>query len=281
MLALLHSAPPPQPEPHATLCFVRHGQSSWNAAKRFTGWTDVDLTDVGRDEAALGGTALRFAECSFDRAFTSELNRAQETLAIVLHASGHHDVPVMRDWRLNERHYGALQGRSKQSCIEEHGIDMVRAWRNSFESPPPLVSVHSSAFPGNDDKYSHVPRELLPRGECLRDTLARCLPFWNEHVVPELHLGRNILVAAHGHSIRALLKHLDGIDDEAITRLSIPNGIPLLYHLDRDLRPMRMRRPRETWGERCEEHGLSGIFLGEAAKVAAADWLSAVPDPRV
>lgn len=225
--------------PHATLCLVRHGQSAWNAAHRFTGWTDVDLTDLGRHEAKVGGHALREHGVIFDRAFTSELHRAQETLAILLHSSGQHDIPVMRHWRLNERHYGGLQGRRKQACVDDFGIEQVRLWRNSYAEPPPRVTVHSPAFPGNDPKYAHVPPDLLPRGECLKDTLMRALPLWRDHVVPELAQGRNVVVAAHGHSIRALVKVLDDISDEDISSVSIPNGRPLLYNLDESLRPIR------------------------------------------
>ena len=251
--------------PHATVCFVRHGESEWNAAKRFTGWTDVDLTDHGREEAACAGKVLRENGLIFDRAYTSELRRAQETLAIALHASAQHSVPQMRHWRLNERHYGLLQGRSKQECVDEYGVEQIRIWRNSFATPPPLVSSTSPSFPGNCDKYHDVPPSLLPRGECLRDTLARCVPFWDEHVVPELHAGRRVLIAAHGHSIRCLVKHLDSISDDGIASLSIPNGIPLVYHLDEQLQPMRP--PGAVDG------ALRGIFLGDEAKVAAADWL--------
>lgn len=225
-------------EPHATVVFVRHGQSAWNYAKRFTGWTDIDLTDVGREEAAIGGYGLRAQGLSFDTAYTSELRRAQETLAIVMHTSGSHDVPSMRHWRLNERHYGALQGRSKPECVEEFGAEQVRLWRNSYTVAPPLLSEHSPSYPGNDPKYKDVPRHLLPRGECLRDMLQRVVPFWEDHVVPDLRAGRRVLIAAHGHSIRALVKHLDGIDDSAIEALDIPNGVPLLYHLDADLQPI-------------------------------------------
>ena len=257
----------------ARVVFVRHGQSQFNAARRFTGWTDIDLTEAGREEARFGGEQLLSQHLSFDCAFTSELRRAQETLAILLHSSQQHDVPTMRSWRLNERHYGALQGRSKQQCVDEYGIEQVRLWRNSFDTPPPLVSTHSPAFPGNDPKYSSVHPSLLPRGECLRGTLKRCLPFWTEHVVPQLHLGRSVLIAAHGHSIRALLKHLEGISDHEISRLSIPNGVPLVYNLDKHLEPIRSSpAPHEDMA--CDSSpSLRGYFLGEAEKIRAADWM--------
>ena len=257
---------------HATVCFVRHGQSEYNAGNRFTGWTDIDLTDVGREEASVGGAALR--GFSFDRAFTSELTRAQETLAIVLKAAQLHDVPTMRHWRLNERHYGALQGQSKLECIDSYGMEQVRLWRNAFDVPPPLVPTSSEAFPGNDPKYEHVPPEHLPRGECLKDTLARCHPFWIEHVMPELRAGRNVLIAAHGHSIRALVKHLDSISDEDISQFSVPNGIPLLYHLDQELRPIRAHDSASEL--------VSGVFLSEDLdKVREADWLGRIEGGRV
>jgi len=269
-------------EPAVRVCFVRHGQSEWNAAKRFTGWTDIDLTEHGREEAAAGGMALRAHGLSFDRAFTSELRRAQETLAIALHASGQPDVPTMRHWRLNERHYGALQGRGKQACVDEFGVERVRVWRNAYAVPPPLVSEHAPAFPGNDPKYATVKRSLLPRGECLHDTLQRAVPFWDEHVVPELASGRSVLIAAHGHSIRALVKHLDRISDDEIASVSIPNGIPLLYELDHDLRPIRTdaadRSPAQAAAR--ADALLGGTFLGDnlvAEAACAADAWAAQP----
>lgn len=267
-LALAAALPATQ-QPHATVAFVRHGQSQWNAASRFTGWTDVDLTDLGRQEAALGGAALQRHGLSFDRAFTSELKRAQETLAIVLHHSEQFSVPTMRHWRLNERHYGQLQGRSKQECVDTFGVEQVKLWRNSFDTPPPLVGEASPAFPGNDPKYAHVPREHLPRGECLRDTAERCMPFWDEHVTPLLREGQRVLITAHGHSIRALVKHLECISDDGIASVSIPNGIPYVVSLDEHLRPIR----REGGESGDGIMGLSGTFLGSHEKVAAADWL--------
>ena len=253
-------------KPHATICFVRHGQSAWNYAKRFTSWTDVDLTDTGRIEAAAGGAVLRDRGFSFDTAYTSELRRAQETLAIVMHASGQHNLPTMRHWRLNERHYGALQGRSKTDCADEHGAEQVRLWRNSYAIAPPLVAEHSPSYPANDPKYDLVPRHLLPRGECLRDLVERVVPFWEEVVVPDLRAGRRVLIAAHGHSIRALVKHLDGIGDEDIESLDIPNGVPLVYDLDADLQPMGVHA-----GATRGAGALRGDFLPHAAeKVATA-----------
>jgi len=257
---------------HATICFIRHGQSEWNAANRFTGWTDVDLTEVGRAEAAVGGQVLRAEGLTFDRAFTSELQRAQETLAIVLHASEQHSVPTMRHWRLNERHYGRLQGRSKHDCIRDFGMEQVRVWRNSYDVPPPCVSTHSPAFPGNDPKYESVSHDLLPTGECLRDTLERCLPFWEEHVVPEVRAGHNILIAAHGHSIRALVKHLENISDEGIRKLSIPNGIPLVYQVDKNAQPLRQHRMADS--------EITGTFLGDEERIRAADWMLAASEIR-
>jgi len=267
-------------QPHARVCFIRHGQSEWNAAKRFTGWTDIDLTDHGREEAEAGGLAVRARGLSFDRAFTSELRRAQETLTIALHAMEQPDVPTMRHWRLNERHYGALQGRSKQACVDEFGIDAVRVWRNAYDVPPPLVSTHAASFPGNDPTYSSVEQSLLPRGECLQDTLNRAVPFWNAHVVPELAAGHSVLIAAHGHSIRALVKHLDRLSDTDVAAVSIPNGIPLLYELDAQLRPLRSLEdggddddaPAEAHARaRCKGHALlGGTYLGDNLVAEAA-----------
>lgn len=195
-------------------------------------------------------------------AYTSELVRAKETLAILCRSLQQHDLPTMMSWRLNERHYGALQGRGKLECCEEFGHERVRTWRNSFDVPPPRVSPHSASHPSTDPKYADVPRALLPSGECLRDTLARAAPFWDAHVAPELRVGRSVLIAAHGHSIRALVKHLDsGVSDAAIERLSVPNCVPLVYHLDEALRPLA---PRDA------ESGLRGAFLGEVAE----DWLA-------
>jgi len=251
---------------HATVCFIRHGESEWNAAKRFTGWTDIDLTRVGREEAAAAGEALYDNDLIFDLAFTSALKRAQDTLAIALHAAGQHSVPQMRHWRLNERHYGLLQGRSKPDCVDQYGVEQVKLWRNSFSTPPPLAPLTSPAFPGNDPKYANIPSELLPRGECLSDTFDRCKPTWDEHVVPALRDGKRVLIVAHGHSIRALVKHLEGISDDDIEALRIPNGIPLVYHLDETLQPVG------THVDLAAGRELRGTFLGDKEKVAAADW---------
>lgn len=194
--------------------------------------------------------------------------------AIVLHSAAQHDVPTMRHWRLNERHYGALQGRAKQSCVAEYGIEQVRVWRNSFSTPPPLVSQHSPTFPGNDPRYAHIPPELLPRGECLKDTLARCLPLWNERIVPELRAGQSVLVVAHGHSIRALVKHLERVSDDAIADVSLPNAVPLLYHLGEHLQPLHVA---ETASGLQHEPapGLRGVFLGDRSAVSSFDWMVA------
>jgi 2,3-bisphosphoglycerate-dependent phosphoglycerate mutase len=179
--------------------------------------------------------------------------------------------PLCVSWLLSsQRHYGALQGRSKLECIEEFGKDQVKIWRNAFDIPPPLVSDHSPAFPGNDPMYEGINHDLLPRGECLKDTLARCSPFWEECVEPELREGRSVVIAAHGHSIRALVKRLDGISDEDISKISMPNGIPLVYHLDEELRPIRQQGA--GGGEGSSSHDLlSGVFLGEIPKVKAND----------
>ena len=248
---------------HSTLVLIRHGQSEWNAANRFTGWTDIDLTDEGRREAAAGAEALRDIGISrFDRAFTSELVRAQETLDIVLSSigqppwrgAGAASALVRRHWRLNERHYGALQGRSKLEMIDEHGREQVRLWRQSFDAPPPPVGADDARHPGNDAAYARVPRHLLPRGECLRDTQRRVMPYWQRCIAPELRLrGRAVLVAAHGHSLRAIVKSLDRVADDDIQQVKIPNGVPLLYRLDAAGRPLRL-----------EEDGLiSGVWLGD------------------
>jgi len=218
--------------------FVRHGQSTWNADQKFTGWCDVGLTETGREEAMVAADDLMSCGLDFDIGFTSQLERAQETMAIVLKHAGLDHVPVVADWRLNERHYGSLEGTSKAMAVKRFGREQVKLWRNSYDVAPPPMAEDDPGLPANDPRYGSLPRELLPNGECLRDTLDRCRPFWESCVVPELRAGRSVLISAHGHSIRALVKLLDEISDEDIERVSMPNGMPLLYELDDNLQPM-------------------------------------------
>jgi len=224
---------------HATLTFVRHGQSVWNAEGRFTGWTDVPLTALGREEAAAGGSALREHGATFDIVFTSELSRAIDTAHILLEHSGQQsDVPVHRHWRLNERHYGMLTGQLKADAVAEHGAAQVKLWRHAYSIPPPRVAESHPLHPRHDKKYAHVPAHELPCGECLHQTLERCRPFFESHIAPELRRGRNVLVAAHGHVIRALIKELEQLSDDEVSHVSVPNGVPLVYKVDKALRPI-------------------------------------------
>jgi len=221
------------------LVLVRHGQSTWNLENRFTGWTDVDLSDRGIQEAHEAAEALRRGGYTFDIAFTSVLKRAIRTLWIILDDMDLMWVPVHRSWRLNERHYGALQGLNKKDTAEKFGLEQVQIWRRSYDIPPDPVSEDDPRHPRHDPRYAGVPAELLPATESLKTTLERVLPYWHETIVPTLQQGRKVLVAAHGNSLRALVKHLDGVSDAEITQLNIPTGIPLVYELDDRLKAQR------------------------------------------
>jgi 2,3-bisphosphoglycerate-dependent phosphoglycerate mutase len=220
----------------ATLVLLRHGQSDWNAKNLFTGWVDVDLTEKGRDEAVAGGRMLAEAGLLPDVVHTSLQRRAITTAHLSLDACDRHWIPVRRSWRLNERHYGALQGKDKKQVRDEYGEEQFMLWRRSFDVPPPPLA--------DDDEFSqaHLPQyadlgDDLPRSECLKDVIERMLPYWDASVVPDLRAGHVVLVAAHGNSLRGIVKHLDGISDEDIAGLNIPTGMPLLYELDDDMRP--------------------------------------------
>ncbi len=221
------------------LVLLRHGESEWNRENRFTGWTDVDLTDKGLEEAKRAGRQLKAAGLSFDVAFTSLQKRAIRTLWLVLDEMDLMWIPVHRSWRLNERHYGALQGLNKAETAAKFGDDQVLRWRRSYDEPPPPVDEDDERFPGGDPRYRDLAPSDLPRSECLKDTVARVLPYWNEAIVPEIRAGRRVLIAAHGNSLRALVKHLDGISEEAIVGLNIPTGMPLVYELDPELKPLK------------------------------------------
>ncbi len=221
------------------IVLLRHGESIWNKENRFTGWTDVDLTDKGREEAVEAGKALKQVGFVFDLAFTSVLKRATKTLEITLKEMGLENIPVKRSWRLNERHYGALQGLNKSETASKHGEEQVLIWRRSYNIAPPALEKKDDRFPGNDPLYDDVNAENLPLTECLKDTVERFLPYWFNEIVPAIKCNRNIIIAAHGNSLRALVKHLDNISDDEILRLNIPTGLPLFYELDDFLKPVK------------------------------------------
>ena len=218
------------------LVLVRHGQSQWNLENRFTGWIDVPLTDQGREEARRAGQQIRAAEIEFDAAYTSVLTRAIHTLWVILDEIDAPWLPVTRDWRLNERHYGGLQGLNKAETAAQHGEQQVHIWRRSYDIPPPPLDASDPSHPRFDRRYRDVPAADLPSAESLALTLERVLPYWNAEIASALASGQRLLVAAHGNSIRAIVKHLDGISDADITELNIPTGMPLAYTLDADMR---------------------------------------------
>jgi 2,3-bisphosphoglycerate-dependent phosphoglycerate mutase len=240
-----------RPQP-GQLVLVRHGQSDWNEKNLFTGWTDVDLTELGRSEAREAGRTLKAQGLDFDVAFTSVLVRAIRTLWIVLDEMQLTWIPVENHWRLNERHYGALQGLDKAQTTAKHGEAQVKIWRRSYDIPPPPLADDDPRHPRQDPRYAGVAPTSLPGTESLKTTLARVRPYWEDRIAPELLRGKNVIVAAHGNSLRALVKMLEGISDEAITELNIPTGVPRLYELDTELQPQRAE------------------YLGDAAAIAAA-----------
>jgi 2,3-bisphosphoglycerate-dependent phosphoglycerate mutase len=221
------------------LVLLRHGESTWNRENRFTGWTDVDLTEKGIEEAKQAGRALREAGFGFDVAYTSLQKRAIRTLWLVLDEMDLMWIPVHRCWRLNERHYGALQGLNKAETAAKFGDEQVLKWRRSYDEPPPPVDENDERYPGGDSRYRNLAKSDLPRSECLKDTVARVLPYWNEVIAPEIRKDKRVLIAAHGNSLRALVKYLDGISDTAIVGLNIPTGVPLIYELDAQLKPLK------------------------------------------
>ena len=223
------------------LVLVRHGQSVWNVANLFTGWTDVDLSDQGREEAAQAGRELLKTGIRFDYCFTSVLKRAIRTLNIALDEMDCQWLPVEKSWRLNERHYGALQGLDKAQTVAKHGEAQVKIWRRSYDIPPPALETTDPRHPRFDPRYADLDPALLPGTESLKDTLARVLPLWNDAIAPRLRAGQNLLVAAHGNSLRAMVKMLDNVSEAEITELNIPTGVPLLYELDAQLQPISSR----------------------------------------
>lgn len=218
------------------LVLLRHGQSQWNLENRFTGWTDVDLTDQGRNEANTAGDLFLKEGFTFDLAYTSVLKRAIRTLWIVLDKMDLMWIPVIRTWQLNERHYGALQGLDKAETAEKHSAEQVKIWRRSYATPPPPLDDDDERLPAKDPKYSEVPINLLPKTEALKQTVDRFIPYWLKEIVPSIKAGKNVLICAHGNSLRALVKHLDQVSDEEIVELNIPTGIPLVYELDENLK---------------------------------------------
>lgn len=221
------------------LVLLRHGESIWNKENRFTGWTDVDLTERGIQEAIEAGRVLKAEGYTFDVAFTSVLKRAIRTLWIALDEMDLMWIPAHNSWRLNERHYGALQGLNKAEMAEKYGEDQVLIWRRSYDIRPPALEPNDPRYPGNDPRYNNVERKDIPLTECLRDTVERFLPYWHDVIAPTIRSGKRVIIAAHGNSLRALVKYLDNISDHEIVQLNIPTGIPLVYELDANLRPMR------------------------------------------
>lgn len=221
------------------LVLLRHGESTWNRENRFTGWTDVGLNERGIQEAAEAGRILREDGYAFDIAYTSVLKRAIKTLWIVLEEMDLMWIPVYRSWRLNERHYGALQGLNKAEMAERHGIEQVKLWRRGYDVRPPALTPDDPRYPGNDPRYTSLSADELPLTECLKDTVERFLPYWHETIAPAVAEGKRVLISAHGNSLRALVKYLDNIPDDEIVDLNIPTGIPLVYELEDDMTPIR------------------------------------------
>jgi len=220
-----------------TLVLLRHGESEWNAKNLFTGWVDVPLTEKGQTEAVRGGSLIAEAGVLPDVLHTSVLRRAITTAQLSLDACERHWIPVRRSWRLNERHYGALQGKDKKATLEEYGEEQFMLWRRSYDTPPPPIADDDEWSQTDDARYAGLADEIVPRTECLADVVQRMLPYWYDAIVPDLRLGQTVCVAAHGNSLRALVKHLDGMSEEAVVGLNIPTGIPLVYRLDERLRP--------------------------------------------
>ena len=222
-----------------TLVLLRHGESTWNKENRFTGWTDVDLTDKGREEARVAGQLLKTGGFGFDFVYTSVLKRAIRTSIIAQDELDALWLPVERSWRLNERHYGALQGLNKAETAAQHGDEQVKIWRRAYAIAPPPLTPDDERHAGRDPRYRDVPASLLPLTESLKDTVERFLPYWQDAIAPRIRAGQRVMIVAHGNSLRALVKYLDGISDQDIVELNIPTGIPLVYELDHSLKPLR------------------------------------------
>ena len=223
------------------LVLLRHGESEWNQENRFTGWHDVDLTAKGEEEGRRSGRLLKDEGFAFDVVYTSLLKRAIRTMWLALEELDQIWVPVHREWRLNERHYGALQGLNKAETAAKHGEDQVLIWRRSYDIPPPALDLDDERHPGKDRRYANLPAENLPLSECLKDTVDRFMPLWQDTIAPVVQEGKSVLIVAHGNSLRALVKYLDGVSEEDIVGLNIPTGMPLVYDLDADLKPLDRR----------------------------------------
>lgn len=221
------------------LVLIRHGESNWNKENRFTGWTDVDLSDVGRAEAQRAGQQLKAEGFKFEMAFTSVLSRAIRTLNVILDEMDLTWIPVTKHWELNERHYGALQGLNKAETAAKHGDEQVFIWRRSYDLPPPPIDEADPRHPKHDPRYKNVPANLLPSTESLQDTVARVIPFWEKTIAPQVKAGKSVLIAAHGNSLRALIKYLENISDEDIAELNLPTAVPIVYELTDDLKPIK------------------------------------------
>ena len=235
------------------IVLLRHGESEWNKENRFTGWTDVPLSEKGLLEAQSAGKVLKEKGFVFDKAYTSVLKRAIKTLWSVLEEMDLMWIPVENSWKLNERHYGALQGLNKAETAARYGDEQVKIWRRSYETRPPLLEKSDKRYPGNDPRYAGLEEKEIPLGECLADTVARVIPYWGKNIVPQIKAGRELIIVAHGNSIRALVKYLDNVSDKDILELNIPTGIPLVYELDKELNPIRH------------------YYLGNADTIAAAE----------
>lgn len=234
------------------LVLIRHGESKWNKENRFTGWKDVDLSEKGIQEAHIAGKLLKHEGYTFDEAYTSVLKRAIRTLWIILDEMDLMWIPETKSWLLNERHYGALQGLNKAEMAAEYGEEQVLKWRRSYDIPPDPLPETDPRYLGKDPRYAAIPPDKFPKTECLEDTVARVVPYFKDEIVPKLKKGKKLIIAAHGNSLRALVKHLDGVSDEQITQLNIPTGIPLVYELDTEIRPIK------------------NYYLGDPAAVRAA-----------
>ena len=243
----------------ATLVLLRHGESDWNKKNLFTGWVDVDLTELGEKQARLGGLELKKADLLPTVAHTSLMTRAIRTCNLALESCDRNWIPVRRHWRLNERHYGDLQGKDKKTTLEQYGEEQFMRWRRSYDTPPPEIELGSEWDVSGDPRYRHLTSDLVPRTECLADVVHRMLPYWYDAIVPDLQAGEVVLVAAHGNSLRALVKHLDGLSKEAVVGLNIPTGQPLRYDLDDDMHPTNP----------------GGTYLDEQAAKTAAEAVAA------
>ncbi len=221
------------------IVLIRHGESIWNKENKFTGWADVGLSEKGKEEAIKAGQQLKKEGFTFDLAYTSVLKRAIKTLWTVMDNMDLHWIPVINSWKLNERHYGALQGLNKAETAAKYGEDQVKIWRRSYDTPPPALEKNDERFPGNDPRYATLTEKELPLTECLKDTVARVIPFWESEIAPKIKEGRKIIIAAHGNSLRALVKYLDNISDKDIVNLNIPTAMPLVYELDENLKPIK------------------------------------------